>query len=291
VSDGERVYVHFGHMGTAAYTLDGEQVWVTQKYPYKHQHGNGGSPILADGKLIFSCDGIDTQFVLALNTKDGSEAWKTDRKSKAKSRFSFATAQVIESGGRKLVVSPAADFVAAYDLTDGKEVWRANYPKSGWSLICRPVLAGGLVVISTGYETPYLIAVDPNGQGDVTASHIKWEYKKHPPNTPTPLAIGEELYNVSDSGMMSCLDAKTGTVHWEERLKGRGFSSSPVLLNGKIYVTSEDGVGSVVTPNKKELEVEDGGEMKEKTFATFVPGDGALYLRTESKLYKFAAKR
>lgn len=291
VSDGERVYVHFGHMGTAAYSLTGEQVWATQKYPYKHQHGNGGSPILVGDKLVFSCDGTDTQFVLALNTKDGSEAWKTDRASKAGMKFSFATAQLIEHNGKKLIVSPASDFVAAYDPKDGKEVWRANYPKAGWSLICRPVYAGGLVVISTGYMTQHLIAVDPGGSGDVTDSHVKWTYKKHAPNTPTPLAVGDELYSVSDAGVMSCLDAKTGKVHWEEKLKGRGFSSSPVLINGKIYVTSEDGVGSVVTPNKKELDVEDGGEMREKTFATFVPADGALYLRTETKLYKFTVKK
>lgn len=291
ITDGERVYVHFGHMGTAAYDLKGKQVWATQKYTYKPVHGNGGSPILVDGKLVFCCDGGEQPFVLALNTKDGSEAWKVGRKSKAKMTFSFATCQLIGHGGRNLIVSPAADFVAAYDPKDGSEVWRANYPQPGWSLICRPVYVAGLVIISTGYTNQHLIAVDPSGKGDVTATHIKWQYKKHAPNTPTPLVVGDELYSVSDSGVMSCLDAKSGKVHWEEKLKGKGFSASPVLMNDKIYISSEDGKGSVVTPSTSGLDVEDGGDMKEKTFATFVPSDGALYLRTETKLFKFVAKK
>lgn len=291
LTDGERVYVHFGHMGTAAYTPDGKQVWATQKHAYKPQHGNGGSPILVDDTLVVACDGTDQQFVLALNKKTGEQVWKTDRKSKARSRFSFATPHLIEHKGKRLIISPASDFVAAYDPKDGAEVWRASYPQAGWSLICRPVYVAGLVVISTGYETPYLIAVDPGGQGDVTATHIKWQYKKHPPNTPTPLAIGDVLYCVSDGGVMSCLDAKTGKAHWEEKLKGRAFSASPVLVNGKIYVTSEDGVGSVVEPSTTELNATVAGQMGEKTFATPLPADGALYLRTETKLYKFAAKK
>lgn len=288
--DGDRLYVHFGHMGTACYDLKGEQVWANQEFGYKPVHGNGGSPVLADGKLIFSCDGSDKQFVLALDAKTGKQAWKTDRESKAVKRFSFTTAQVIEQEGKKVVVSPAADFVAGYDLKDGSEVWRAKYPTQGYSCICRPVLAGGLLVFATGYDVSRLIALDPDGKGDITAN-IKWECKKHAPNTPTSLAVGNELYSISDGGMMSCLDAKTGTPHWQEKLKGRGYSASPVLVNGKIFATSEDGVGSVIEPDTKELKVTDAGQMKEKTFANPVPADGALYLRTEKNLYKFATKK
>ncbi|MCU0702906.1 MAG: PQQ-like beta-propeller repeat protein [Fimbriiglobus sp.] len=287
ITDGERVYVHFGHMGTACYDLAGKQVWATQKHTYKPQHGNGGSPILVDGKLVFCCDGTDQQFVLALDAKTGEQAWKTDRKSKAKMRFSFSTCQFVEHAGRRMIVSPAADFIAAYDPTTGEELWRANYPQVGWSLINRPVYTSGLIVFSTGYDSPILIAVDPSGSGDVTATHIKWQYKKFPPNTPSPIAIGDHVYSLSDKGMMVCLDAKTGKVHWEEKVKGNGFSSSPVLVNGKLYITSEDGKGTVIEPDAKELKATDGGDMKEKTFATFVPHNGALYLRTESKLYKF----
>ena len=288
--DGDRVFVHFGHMGTACYDLKGEQQWATQEFGYKPVHGNGGSPVLADGKLVVACDGADKPFVLALDAKTGKEAWKTDRESKAPKKFSFTTAQVIEQGGKKVVVSPTADFVAGYDLKDGKELWRAKYPTQGYSCICRPVLAGGLLVFATAYDSSRLIALDPDGKGDITAN-IKWECKKSAPNTPTSLAVGGDLYSISDGGVMVCLDAKTGEVRWDGQLKGKGYSASPVLVNGKIYATSEDGVGSVVTPNAKELDAAAAGQMKEKTFATPLPHDGALYLRTETKLYKFAAKK
>jgi outer membrane protein assembly factor BamB len=291
VTDGERVYFHFGHLGTCAYDLKGEQVWKTTDYTYDPQHGNGGSPILVDDKLVFSCDGNDKQILVALHTKTGKEAWKTDRGSKAKLKFSFATAQVIEHDKKKQIISPASDFVCGYDPENGKELWRANYPKPGWSVICRPVYSHGLVIISSGYINQHLVAIDPSGNGDVTETHIKWIYKKHAPNTPTPLIVGDELYSVSDSGVMVCLDIKTGKVHWEERLKGDGHSSSPILVNKYIYVTSENGTGLVIEPSKTELKILHENLMKEKTFATILPDDGALYLRTESTLYKFAEKK
>ena len=291
ITDGTRVYFHFGHLGTCCYSLKGEQLWKTTDYTYDPQHGNGGSPILVDDKLVFSCDGNDKQIVVALVAKTGKEAWKTDRASKASLKFSFATAQLIEHDGKRQIISPASDFVAGYDPANGKELWRANYPKPGWSVICRPVYSHGLVVISSGYINQHLVAIDPSGSGDVTGSHIKWTYRKHAPNTPTPLIVGDELYSVSDSGVMVCLDVKTGKVYWEERLKGDGHSSSPILVNKNIYVTSENGTGLVIEPSKTELKILHENTMKEKTFATIVPADGALYLRTESAIFKFAEKK
>jgi outer membrane protein assembly factor BamB len=292
VTDGERVFVHFGHMGTACFDLKGSAIWSTQEYKYKPVHGNGGSPILVDDAVVFSVDGDDVQYVIALDTRTGKQKWKTDRKTKASRRFSFATAQLIEHKGKRLIISPASDFVAAYDPKTGAEVWRVNYPKPGWSCVCRPVYGHGLVFVATGFTDQHLLAIDPDGAGDITSTNVKWQYpKKFAPNTPTPLLLGDELYSISDSGTMICLDAKTGKVNWEERLKGGGYSASPVLLNGKIYATSESGIGLVVEPNAKELKVLAENDLKEKTFATFVPSEGAIFVRTETKLYKFAEKK
>jgi outer membrane protein assembly factor BamB len=240
---------------------------------------------------VFSADGTDEQFVVALDAKTGSRKWKKDRNSKAKMTFSFATAQLVEHKGARLLVSPASDFVAAYDPTTGDEVWRVNYPKPGWSVVPRPVYGHGLVFVCTGFVNQHVLAIDPAGKGDITATHVKWMYKKYAPNTPTPLLVGDELYTVSDQGTMACLDAKTGKVHWEERLKAGATSASPVLLNGKIYVTGESGIGLVVQPDNTGLKVLSENDLKEKTFATFVPHAGAIYARTQSKLYKFAEQK
>ena len=290
VSDGERLIVHFGHMGTAALDLAGKVLWKNDSYTYEPQHGNGGSPILAEGNVVFSCDGRDKQFVVAIDAKTGKEAWKTDRNMSGLLKFSFATAQLIEHGGKKMIVSAASDWCAGYDPKTGKEIWRVKYPKSGWSLITRPVYAHGLVFISSGYVNQHLLAIKPEGTGDIT-DKIVWSTSKFATNTPTPLIIGDELYMLADQGMLSCLDAKTGALHWASRIKGGAYSSSPILVNGKIYITSETGVGLVIQPNKKELEVLAENDMKEKTFATFLPDKGALYLRTESTLFKFEEKK
>ena len=290
VSDGERIIVHFGHMGTAALDLTGKVLWKNDKHPYEHQHGNGGSPILAEGNVVFSCDGRDKQFVLALDIKTGKEAWKTERNMPGLLKFSFATCQLIEHEGKKQIISAASNWCAAYDPESGKEIWRVKYPQPGWSLITRPVYSHGLVFISTGYTNQHLLAIKPEGTGDIT-KNIAWMTNKHAPNAPTPLIVGDELYLVSDKGRMSCLDAKTGTLHWDSELKGGAFSSSPILANGTIYITSETGFGQVIRPSKKDLDVIAESDMKEKTFATIVPANGALYLRTESALYKFAEKK
>jgi outer membrane protein assembly factor BamB len=291
VSDGKLIIVHFGHMGTACLDPLGKILWQTEKYKYDPQHGNGNSPILVDKNVVFSCDGNDQQFLVALDLATGKEVWKTHRNTNARLKFSFATAQLIEHQGQRQIISPASDFVAAYDPANGKELWRVKYPVAGWSVIPRPVYGEGLVFICTGYVTQHVMAIDPSGTGDVTSTHVKWTSRKFAPNTPTPLLVGTELYTISDQGTMSCYDAKTGKVHWAERLRGKAFSASPIYSDGKIYITSEDGIGQVIAADKTKLEILQINDMKEKTFATLVPDNGALYLRTESALFKFVDKK
>ena len=177
VSDGEQVWVFFGHMGLGCLDLAGNVIWKTLKYTYEPMHGNGGSPILVDDHLVFSVDGIDQQYVIALNKANGDEVWKTDRKSKALFKFTFSTPQLITANGRRMIVSPASDFVAAYDPKSGSELWRAKYPKVGWSVVTRPVFSQGLVFVQTGYTSQHVLAIDPTGDGDVTAK-IAWKTPK-----------------------------------------------------------------------------------------------------------------
>ena len=286
LTDGKRIYVHFGHQGTACLDFAGKIVWKTTDHRYSPVHGNGGTPILVDDKLIFSGDGSDKQFVAALNTADGKAAWKTDRSSKAARKFSFSTPLLITVNGKRQIISPASDAVVAYDPADGKELWRAVY--DGYSVIPRPVFGHGLIFLSSGYNTPSLLAIRPDGTGDVTKTHIAWTAMKGAPHTPSPLLVGNELYAVSDGGIASCFDAKTGKVHWQERVNG-GYSASPFYADGKVYLQSEQGETTVLKAGTK-FETLATSNMKERTFASYAVADGAIYLRTETKLYRIQAK-
>jgi len=282
----KRLYVHFGHMGSACLDLEGKVQWTQTDLHYAPVHGNGGSPVLADGLLVYSIDGSDKQCVVALEAATGKVKWQTDRHSRAGKKFSFSTPLVIDVDGKKQVISPGSDVVCAYDLKSGDEVWRVTY--DGYSVTPRPVYAHGMIYISTGFNTPSLLAIKPDGKGDVTGTHIAWTTNKNVPNTPSLLVSGDEIYMVSDRGIASCLDAKTGEAHWQERLGG-AFSASPILSDGKIYFLSEDGVGYVIKAGPK-FERVAKNELKERTLASYAAADGALFIRTEGNLYRIEKK-
>jgi outer membrane protein assembly factor BamB len=283
-TDGERLYVHFGHMGTAALDLKGKVLWTRTGLYNEPIHGNGGSPILVDGLLVFSCDGNDKQFVIALNTKDGKTAWQTPRNSGAAKNFSFGTPTVFEADGTKQIISEGSGMIAGYDPKNGKEIWRSKF--DGYSLIPKPVVGHGLVYFSTGYDSPSFMAVKLGGSGDVTATNAAWKVGKVAPHTPSPLLVDDNIFLVSDRGAASCLDAKTGEKIWDDKVKG-AYSASPIYADGKIYLTSEEGKGTLLEAGRK-FNVLGEFDMKEKTFASFAAVDGALYVRTETQLYKFA---
>jgi outer membrane protein assembly factor BamB len=282
LTDGERLYVHFGHQGTACLDLDGKILWKNDNIGYAPVHGNGGSPILADDALVFSCDGGDVQFVIALDKKSGQPLWKTERKSSGFKKFAFSTPLLITVNGQQQVISPGAHAVCAYEPKTGKEIWRVRY--DGYSVIPRPVFGHGLVFLSSGYEAPVLLAIRPDGQGDATDSHVAWQTNKGAPLTPSPLLVGDELYMVSDLGVASCLDAKTGKVHWQQRIGG-AFSASPTFADGKIYLQSEDGIGYVLKAGKRYEQLAKN-DMNEKTLASYAIVGGAIYLRTATHLYR-----
>jgi outer membrane protein assembly factor BamB len=287
VTDGKRLFVHFGHQGTACLDLDGKVVWRNNDFPYKPVHGAGGSPILVDDRLVFSIDAADMQAVVALGRADGKVKWKTDRRTNAGRKFSFCTPLLIEVNGKRQIVSPGSGLVGGYDPETGAEVWRVRYGE-GYSVVPRPVYAGGLLYVCTGYDSPKLLAIRPDGTGDVTDTHVAWTAAKGVPHNPSLLAAGDGLYMVSDRGVASCLDLNSGAVKWQERLGGN-HSASPILADGKIYFVSEEGSATVIKagPKFEKLAVND---MRERTLASMAAADGALYLRTDKHLYRIGAK-
>lgn len=288
--EGDRVYVHFGTYGTACLSTAGEVLWKTQKLEFRHQHGPAGSPVIFDDLLLFNCDGTDIQFMVALDKATGEIAWKTPRKHIGGARLrgeknapmGFSTPLLIEVEGKPQLISTGADHVAAYDPRTGEEIWWSEY--DGYSLVPRPVFGHGLVYVCSGYGAPVIYAIRPDGKGDVTKTHVAWERQRGAPLNPSPLLVGNELYTVSDGGVAQCLDAETGEQHWEQRLSGN-FSASPLFADGKIYFLNETGECTVIEPGLEyqELAV---NVLPGRTLASPATSDGAIFLRTDTHLYR-----
>ena len=289
VVEGGKVYAHFGHMGTACLNAaDGSTVWATQELAYKPVHGNGGSPVIAGGTLIFSIDGTDKQVVVALDKASGKVAWQTPRENKTGANpFSFTTPLVITAAGKEQLISPGSGVVMSLDPKTGKEFWRVTYG-AGYSVVPRPVFANGLVYVCTGYNSPTLIAIKPDGTGDVTATHVAFTVKKNAPHNPSPVAVGDALYMVSDAGVLTCLDGKTGAERWSERVE-KAYSSSLLVAGGLLYLLDESGTTTVVKPGES-LDVVATNKLGEKTQASCGVDGGALLLRTEKALYRIEKK-
>jgi outer membrane protein assembly factor BamB len=287
---GDRLYVHFGHMGTAALDLSGKVIWKQTGIKYSPVHGNGGSPALVGGKLIFSCDGSADPFVVALDAATGDVKWKTPRNTHARRKFSFSTPLVIEAGGMTQAVLPGSGMVASYDPASGKEIWRVRYGE-GYSVVPRPVFANGVLAVSSGFDNAVLYGIDPaNAKGDATNSSILWTKRKGAPCTPSPLAVGDEIYFISDLGVATCADLKTGTTHWTNRIGAAGYSASPVCADGHIYFQNEEGVGYVIKAGKTFTPVSEN-DLGERSLSSYAVAEGALFIRTEKHLWKIAADR
>lgn len=280
-----KVYVHFGHLGTACLnTKDGSIVWAVQELVYKPTHGNGGSPVIVDDKLIFSIDGVDRQEVVALDKSTGKIAWETERGTKDGVKpFSFCTSLVIEVDGQRQLISPGSGVVMALDPTTGNEIWRVDYGK-GYSVVPRPVYANGLLYICTGYDRSTMIAIRPEGTGDLTESNVEFTVDKGVPYNPSLVAVDDAVYMVSDNGVLSCLDGETGDLRWKERIGGN-FSASPIYANGLVYLMDEAGLTTVFQPGEQFEEVAKN-DLEERSLASFGIDGNAILLRTEKALYR-----
>ncbi|MBL9122405.1 MAG: PQQ-binding-like beta-propeller repeat protein [Planctomycetaceae bacterium] len=282
-----RLYVHFGHLGTACLGLDGRVLWLNTELTYAPVHGNGGSPIIAGGGLVFSCDGASDPFIAALGLERGNILWRVPRLGENLPKtFSFATPLLIEVAGTPQVISPGAGSVGALDPQTGAEIWRVRY--DGYSVIPRPVYGHGMIYLSTGYDQPKILAIRVDGHGDVTDTRVVWTAARGAPNTPSLLLVGDELYAVSDRGVASCFDAHSGEVHWQERVGGN-YSASPVYADGKIYLQTEDGLGIVLKAGQ-EFEKLAENQLDERTLASYAVDDGVIFIRGDASLYRIEAK-
>ena len=281
VVEGDRVYLHFGAFGTACITQSGEIVWKTRLEYDNGQHGTGGSPVIYEDLLIVNCDGNDVQFVVALDKTTGKVRWKKTREGYQ----AYSTPLVVSLPGGDQVISPGAFRAIAYEPRTGKEIWQVKYGE-GFSNVPRPVYGHGLVFICTGFQQASLLAIKPDGHGDITKSKIEWRLDRGVPFTPSPLLVGNELYMVSDNGIATCVDAKTGQELWRARLGGN-HSASPIYADGKIYFLSEEGESVVIAPGR-ELKHLATNQLDGPTLASMAVSSGSLFIRSQAHLYRIS---
>lgn len=287
IVEGGRVYVHFGHQGTACLNaVDGEVMWTNREHGYEPVHGNGGSPLLVEEQLVFTCDGASAPYTVSLSTKDGKELWRVDRGVESDKHFSFCTPIEIEQDGRKLIISAGSDIVQAIDLR-GEVVWSAKF--EGFSVTPRPLYHRGLLYFSTGFGSTTLLAIDPSGSGDVTDTHLRWKYGSNVPTTPSPVAIDDAVMIISDSGVATALAADDGSLRWRLRVGGN-FSATPLVHGDCVYLMAEDGTCTLwrLTGEKPTKIAEN--QLPGRAFASPVPYQGDLLIRTESSLYRIAGR-
>ena len=290
------LFAHFGAFGTFAVdTASGEILWKVT-IPLEHSVGPGSSPFVYDGLLYLICDGVDRQFVTALDTKTGKTVWTTERPAMRSptgdQKKSYNTPVLVKGrDGKDQLVCMGSQWLVSYEPKTGKEIWKLDHG-NGFSVVPRPVYSAktGLIYISTGFGKPELLAVRPDGQGDITGSDkVVWRESKRIPARPSPLLVGDELYVIADGGIASCFDAGTGTLAWTDRIDGN-YSASPLFADGHIFVSSQEGVVSVLKPGRT-FELLAKNQLDGTIMASPLAMDGNLVIRSGSALYRFSKEK
>ena len=284
VTDGQRIYASFGRHGLAAFDTAGKLVWQRKFGVLNNYHGPAGSPILYKDRLFLYQDhessGAQKAFVAAFDTKTGNTLWETPRSE----TVGWGTPVVINSGTRDELIVNSQRRVAAYDPLTGKELWTVR--GMSFEVIPTPVVGEGLVFASSGRAGP-TFAIRPGGNGDVTNTHVVWSTPKGSPFVPSGIVHDGLLYLVNDmQSILTVYEAKTGTLVYQGRLgvaQREGFSASPVIVNGELFFTNDDGETFVVKAGR-EFKLLHTNSLGERTLASPALVDGVWYWRTAGHL-------
>tara|TARA_Y100001960_G_C14747591_1_gene866532 strand:- start:505 stop:1752 length:1248 start_codon:yes stop_codon:yes gene_type:complete len=294
VLDEEHVFVHFGPRGTACLNKEGKIIWKNTDFRYNVIQGGASSPILYDDLLILTCDGIDFQFLVALEKQTGKVRWKQERshleaaaKKRAIAKMSYSTPLIQSVDGITQLVCSGADHVASYNVNNGKEIWWMPY--NGFSIVGRPSYGNNLfyVVGSIRQDHFCIYAVRP-GKGQLENSEVKWEFSKGVPHVSSPILVDTEIYFVHDGGVASCLDALTGELIWKERLGGN-YDASPIEIEKRLYFLNREGKATILLAGKK-FEKLATNQLKGTFKASPAVADGALFLRSDTHLFRIEKK-
>lgn len=284
VTDGKFVFASFGSRGVFAYDLDGNLKWHKDVTPMKMrlEFGEGTAPVLHENYLILSNDQEQGSHVTVLDKTTGEQIWRADREEVS----SWAAPLVVEHNNAKQLIIPATNKVRSYDLKTGKLIWECT--GLGGNVIPAPVVQKDIVYVMSGFRNPNLLAIKLGATGDLTGSkNILWTNQRGNSYTPSPVLLDNKLYFISDTGMLTCLNATTGEAYYQQQRlpKPYNFKSSPVLVNGKIYLATEEGDVVVVKAGEK-FEVLATNTMTDQVFiASPAVVDGAMYLRGQNTLF------
>jgi outer membrane protein assembly factor BamB len=299
VTDGERVYVTFletdgdnkpdpndvrkklrspGQMVVAAYDMDGKRQWLVRPGGFASVHGYCSSPVLFGDLVIVNGDHDGDAYLVALDRKTGLTRWKIDRENKVRS---YSTPIIRRFDDRTQMILSGSKSVASYDPATGKRHWVIDGPTE--QFVASVVDNGKLLFVTAGFPERHMLAIRPDGRGNVTRSHIVWRTRKSCSYVPSPVAVGDWFVVVSDSGVASCLDAATGKAAWIKRLGSR-HSASLVTAGGLVYFTADTGKTNVVRIGP-EFDLVAENELGEHCDASPAISSGQIFIRGEKHLF------
>jgi outer membrane protein assembly factor BamB len=296
VTDGKSVYVMTGTGVFKGFDFSGKELWardIQKDYgEFGLNWGYASSPLLFEDALyvqvLHGMKTDDASYVLRIDKKSGKTMWKVERPTTAirESPDAYTTPALVRNGKTIELVITGGDCVTGHDLTTGKELWRANglNPDNNpsYRIVASPVVFEDIIYAPARVRP--LLALRAGGRGDITKSHLLWS-SENGPDVPTPVTDGKYLYIVNDRGIMWCLDSRTGQeLYGPQRIKTGTYSSSPVLADGKIYVTNEDGLTTVVKAGPK-FEVLAENALNDYCLSSPAISNGQIFIRTAQNLY------
>ena len=300
--EADALYVHFGTYGTARVDpATGKKVWERRDINARHYRGPGSSPVVHGDLLYLTFDGIDQQFVTALDKKTGATVWKTNRTTDygdldkdgkptrdGDMRKAYHTPAVFEMGGVEVLVSVGSRAAFGYEAKTGKELWTVRH--GGFNAAIRPLRFENVLVLNTGSERAHTVGIriDDQMKGDITESHTLWDREKRNASESCSLLVDGRLFQVTRGGVVSCTDAKTGQDIWEDRFEGQHLPS-PIAAGERIYFCNDRGDCTVIRAADK-FEVLARNKLADGMTSSPVAADGALFLRTKTALYRIESK-
>jgi outer membrane protein assembly factor BamB len=265
-------------MVVAAYDFAGKQKWLVRPGPFSSKHGYCSCPVLFEDKVIVNGDHDGDAYLVALERQTGQTIWKVDRENKTRS---YSTPIIRQFDGRTQMILSGSKCVASYDPHDGSRHWIIDGPTE--QFVASVVTDGKLLFLTAGFPELHMMAIRPDGSGNVTDTHIAWRTRKGAGYVPSPIAEGDYFLAISDGGVASCFTATTGDRTWMERL-GTHYSSSLVSAGGLVYFTSDEGNTTIVRPGTK-LDIVAENKLGEYCYASPAISHGQILFRGEKHLY------